>query len=237
MSRSRRLAPAPDARRPLPAAVALLVLLAQVAACLPEPGPDETPDETPQAQTSPYSLTASPRDPENGTQPPGSGAVRGVLTTNSALGVLDFRYDAYVITAQESGNVIIQSDVLEANPDGYRYGYAYPLSMVAIEDGISLSAYGGHYIQNALETGTAIMEYPVQKGRQYILVYKTFGKFTPLTYLLWLPSTLTVEGRIYAPPEPVIVPQGTSGNITLENPRPDALNRVVPLLSEKVKGG
>jgi hypothetical protein len=158
-----------------------------------------------------------------------------VLTTDSALGSLDFRYDAYVVTARESGAVNIKSDVLEANPAGYRYGYGYPLSMTTIESGLSLTAYGGSYYQNALETGTAIIDYPVLAGHQYILVYKTFGSFTPLTYCLTLPPTLTLEGRIHTPPEPVPVPQNSAGLITLENPRPDALSRFVPWLSERVK--
>jgi hypothetical protein len=133
--------------------------------------------------------------------------------------------------------VNIKSDVLEANPEGYRYGYGYPLSMAAIEDGANLSAFVGTYVQNALETGTAIIGYQVQAGRQYILVYKTFGKFTPLTYLLTLPSALTLEGRIDALPEPVPAPPDSAGPITLENPRPDALSRFVPWLSERVNRG
>jgi hypothetical protein len=224
-----------------PAAALLLVLLTQVTACQPEPGPGPEPvpgpDETPAGQTSPYTLTASPRAADTSAEPPGSGAVCGLLTTNSALGILDFRYDAYVLTAVESGTVIIQSNVIEANPNSYPYGYAYPLSMAAIQDGVTFTAYGGSYIQNALDTGIAIMDYPVQKGRQYILVYKSFGAFTPLKYCLKLPSLLIVEGRIHVPPEPVLVPQRTAGNITLENPRPDALKHLVPSLSEKVKDG
>lgn len=227
-------------------AAVLLLLLAQVTACQPDPSPvpgenppeqpTETPPEqpstTPPVQTVPFSLTASERDPHT-TPPPGSGAFRGVLTTASALGTLDFRYDAYVITAQESGTVTIESDVLQANPKGYEHGYGYPLSMAAIEDGVTLSAYGGNYVQDALQTGIAIMQYPVQAGRQYILVYKTFGNFTPLTYRLTLPTTLTVEGRIYAPTEPVPVPTQSSGAITLENPRPDALTGFMSWLSKK----
>jgi hypothetical protein len=217
----------------MPAAVVLLVLLAQVAACQPAPEPDDTSPD--QVQTSPFSLTSSSLDPDTSTEPPpGNCASYGVLTTSSALATLDFRYDAYVITARESARVIIKSDVIEANPNGYRYGYGYPISMAAIEDGFSLTAYGGQYLQNALETGTAIMDYPVVAGRQYLLVYKTFGTFTPLTYCLTLPSALTVEGRIYAPPEPVPFFPNSTGPITLENPRPDALSRFMPWLSERV---
>lgn len=237
MSRSYLLARAPGVRRPIPAVV-LLVLLAQATACQPEPvdtPPDQPPGTTP-VQTFPFTLTSASRDPDTSTPPPaGSCPFYGVLTTDSALATLDFRYDAYVVTARDFGKVIIQSDVIEANPDGYRYGYGYPLSMAAIEDGVSLTAYGGQYLQNALETGTAIIEYPVAKGQQYILVYKTFGRFTPLKYCLTVPSVLTIEGRIDALPEPVPVPQESSGPITLENPRPDALSRFVPWLNERVK--
>ncbi len=229
MTRSYRLARAPDTRRPMSSAVVLLVLLAQVTACQPDPTPAQggtSPDQptgTPSAQTSPdqppntpstqtspdqppntpstqpppFSLTSVPLEPGSGPElPSGSSAFLGVLTTDSALGYLDFRYDAYVVTARESGSVTIRSDVLEANPDGYRYGYGYPLSIAYIQDGVTLTQNGGNYVQNALETGTAIIDYPVQAGQQYILVYKTFGKFTPLKYRLTLPSTLTVEGRI-----------------------------------------
>lgn len=229
-------------KRSYPLACVLLGLLVHVAACQPDsaPPPDEgspnqPPDNTP-VQTSPFSLTSQSEVPDTSTPaPPGSGVSCGVLTTSSALGVLDFRYDAYVVTARESGTMTLQSDVISANPAGYRYGYGYPLSMAAIEDGVTLSAYGGNYVQNALETGTAIIGYPVQAGRQYVLVYKTFGSFTPLTYCLKLPSSLTVEGRIYMPPQPVPSPSISTGLITLENPRPDALNRFVPWLSERVK--
>jgi hypothetical protein len=247
MNHSHPLARVPDARRPMPAAVVLLVLLAQVAACQPEQPveappvettpAETTPVETTPAEASPFSLTASVRDPDNSMEPtPGTSGFRGVLTTSSALGILDFRYDAYVITARQSGTVTIKSYVLDVNPNGYRYGYGYPLSMAAIEDGASLTAYGGRYVQNALDTGTAIIEYPVQAGHQYILVYKTFGSFTPLTYRLTLPATLTVEGRIDVPPQPLPIPQSSAGLITLENPRPDALRRFVPWLSAQVSG-
>ena len=106
----------------------------------------------------------------------------------------------------------------------------------SIEDGVTFTAYGGSYIQNALETGTAIIDYPVVAGHQYILVYKTFGSFTPLTYCLTLSSELILEGRIYTPPAPVPIPTVSTGLITLENPRPDALNRLVPWLNARVSG-
>lgn len=60
--------------------------------------------------------------------------------------------------------------------------------------------------------------------------------FTPQTYCLTLPSTLKVEGRIHMPPLPVPIPTSSTGLITLENPRPDVLGRVVPWLNERVSG-
>ncbi|MCY1023399.1 hypothetical protein [Pyxidicoccus sp. MSG2] len=222
----------------------LLVLLAQVTACQPEsepsPGPapdDTTPDSstgTPQTQTSPFSLTSSARAPDPRTPVPEGCALNGLLTTDSALGILDFRYDAFVLTAQQTGTVVIQGDVISANPNGYRYGYGYPLSMASIEDGVTFTAYGGSYVKDALETGTAIIDYPVAAGRQYVLVYKTFGAFTPQTYCLTLPSALKVEGRIYTPPAPVPIPTKSEGPITLENPRPEVLGRIVPWLNGHV---
>ncbi|KFE71416.1 hypothetical protein [Hyalangium minutum] len=228
----------------------LPVLLAVVTACEPEPGPapapvpnpgNTNPDPstgTPQTRTSPFSLTSSARDPDTSTpapEEPVDCTVNGLLNTSSALGTLDFRYDAFVLTAQKTGRVVIQGDVLSVNPNGYKYGYAYPLSMATIEDGVTFTATGGTFYQNALETGTAITDYPVMAGRQYVLVYKTFGSFTPQTYCLKLPSTLKVEGRIYTPPTPVPIPADSAGLITLENPRPDVLGRVVPWLNERVK--
>ncbi|MDY7226714.1 hypothetical protein [Hyalangium rubrum] len=236
----------------LPTAVILLSLLVQVTACQPDSAPEPVepspaqpspaqpsptqPTDTPEVQTSPFSLTSPEPDTSTDPKPPGNNVSCGVLTTGSALGSLDFRYDAYVVTARESGSMTLYSDVIAVNPAGYRYGYGYPLSMAAIEDGVTLAAYGGNYVQNALETGTAIIQYPVLAGRQYILVYKTFGSFTPLTYCLTLPEALTLEGRIHALPQPVTVPTNSAGLITLENPRPDVLNRFVPWLSERVKG-
>jgi len=229
-------------------AFVLPVLMAQVTACQPEPepvpapvpAPGNTPPEptpsTPEVQTSPYSLTSSARAPDTSTPAPVGCTVHGLLTTSSALGSLDFRYDAFVITARQTGKVIIQADVLSVNPNGYRYGYGYPLSMASIEDGVTFTASGGSYLQDALETGTAIIDYPVVAGRQYILVYKTFGAFTPQTYCLTLPSTLTVEGRIHMPPAPVPIPLDSAGSITLENPRPDVLGRIVPWLNGRVTG-
>jgi hypothetical protein len=159
--------------------------------------------------------------------------VNGLLDTHSALGSY-FRYDAFVLTARQTGKVVIQADVLSVNPSGYRYGYGYPLSMATIEDGVTFTAYGGSYLQDALYTGTAIIDYPVVAGQQYVLVYKTFSSFAPQTYCLKLPSTLTVEGRIHMPPMPVPIPTASAGPITLENPRPDVLRRVVPWLNDRV---
>jgi hypothetical protein len=233
-------------------ALALLALLTQVTACLPEPTSEpepgqftpnpsspEQPTGEPSTQTSPFSLTAPSEDPHRPPElPPGNGTYLGILTTDSVMGgSVDFRYDAYVITARVSGSMTLQSDVLESSPNNsYRYGYGYPLTMAAIADGITFTQYGGNYAQDALNTGTAIISYPVQAGQQYILVYKTFSAFTPLTYRLTLPASLVVEGRIYAPPEPVPVPPNSSGPITLENPRPDVLHRIVPWLNERVSG-
>jgi hypothetical protein len=246
MNHSFRLARASGVRSPLPTAIALLVILAQATACQPETTPDpdntppEQPDTTPQVQTSPFSLAASSKAPDTSTEvpQPGIGAFIGVLTPESTRsdGAVDFRYDAYVVTARESGTVVIQGEVIDINvdPKGYRNGYGFPLSMTTIEDGVSLTSYGGSYLQNALETGTAIIDYPVVKGHQYILVYKTFGGFTPQTYRLKLPISLIVEGRIYMPPTPVPIPPISEGLITLENPRPDVLSSFVPWLSSRV---
>ena len=161
--------------------------------------------------------------------------VAGLIDASSALGSY-FRYDAFVLTARQTGKVVIQADVLSVNPSGYQYGYGYPLSMATIEDGVTFTAYGGSYLQDALSTGTAIMDYPVVAGQQYVLVYKTFSSFAPQTYCLKLPSTLTVEGQVHAPPVPVPIPPHSAGPITLENPRPDVLRRVVPWLNERVAG-
>jgi hypothetical protein len=226
--------------RSMSAAAVLLALLAQSVACQPETAPGPTPDgntptPSPTTSTSPFSLASALREPDLSTEPPpGNNAFVAVLTPSTGLASSYFHYDAYVVTARESGTVKIQSDVLESQR--YAYGYGYPLSMTSIKDGISLTAYGGNYIQNALETGTAIMDYPVVAGRQYILVYKTFSNFTPLTYRLTLPSMLKVEGRIHALPEPVIVPTSSTGDITLENPRPDRLHQFVDWLGERVRG-
>lgn len=195
MNRSYLWARALDVRRPLPTAVILLVLLAQVTACQPAPEP-----ETGEAQTAPYSLTPASRDPGPGPElPPGSDAYLGVLTQDSMLSRPLFRYDAYVVTARESGRVRIQSDVVkELNPGRYPYGYGYPLSMTPIQQGISLIA-TSVYVQTAIDTGTAIIEDSVSAGQQYILVYKALDGSTPLAYRLTLPSSLIIEGRIYEP--------------------------------------
>jgi hypothetical protein len=220
-------------------AVVLLVLLSQVAACLPEeefgpdtqaPAPDtqapaqptETPD-APQARTFPYFLTVPLEEPSTGTgSAPGSGFVMlGVLTSGS-FGIADYRYDAYVVTARETGTVSLRSDTLESQR--YPYGYGYPLDLVHIDEGFKLSFWGSVGYQNALETGTAILAHQVVKGRQYILLYKTFTNFTPVTYRLTVPSMLTVEGKISRSPEPVPASPNSTGLITLENPRPEVLD-------------
>jgi len=75
---------------------------------------------------------------------------------------------------------------------------------------------------------------PQRKGHQYILVYKTFSGFMPLTYRLWLPPTLKMEGRIEPLPAPVPVTGGETGQISLENPRPAALSRIVDGLNPRM---
>jgi hypothetical protein len=159
---------------------------------------------------------------------------RGVLTTRSLPGLPYFHYDAFVVTARQTGPVNLSSDVIEVGPNGYVHGYGYPLSIAPIEDGATLTAIGGEYLQNALETGTAVLQHPVQGGRQYILVYKTFSSFMPLTYRLRLPSTLKMEGRIESLPAPVPVTGGDTGQISLENPRPATLSRIVDWLNPRV---
>jgi len=176
----------------------------------------------------PHDEEAAAADPS----PPGR-AYRGVLTTESLLGVVDLRYDALVLTARESAVVTFRSEVLKTD-HSYKYGYGYPLSVATFEEGVSLTAVGGMYLQSALEDGTALYQYPVEKGRQYILVYKTFGAFTPLTYRLRIPTALKVEGRIQSLPAPVPVAGGDTGQITLENPRPATLDTIVEWLNPRV---
>ncbi|WP_375767154.1 hypothetical protein NR798_36540 [Archangium gephyra] len=235
MNRSQSVARAAHARGSASRPVVLFLLLAQVAAtgCQPEPGPLEpTPAFT---ETSSHALAAAPVEEAIAADPlEQTRTYRGVLTTRSLHGPPFFHYDAFVVTARQSGPVDISSDVIAVGPDGYIHGYGYPLSIASIEEGATLTAIGGMYLQNALEDGTAVIQYPVQEGRQYILVYKTFSNFMPLTYRLRLPTTLKMEGRIDSLPAPVPVPAGETGQISLENPRPATLSRIVDWLNPRM---
>jgi hypothetical protein len=222
----------PCARRAhgLRTAVRFAGLLASLllAACEPEPAPEPTP---PVIGTSPYTLKAGVPESE---QPPEATAVRAELTSTSHFGGNYYRYDAFIVTATQSGAARLRSDVLQVKEGAYPYGYGYPLSIAAIEGGVELAQLGGTYVQDALESGTAIVDYPVVEGRQYIVVYKTFDGFAPLTYRLTLPASLKLEGRIDTLPEPVPVTAASGGAITLENPQPQALQRFVDHLDASV---
>ncbi|MCY1075105.1 hypothetical protein [Archangium lansingense] len=166
--------------------------------------PEPVPTDTTPTPAHPYTLAAVPSEEMAEANPPQqSRAFRGVLTTGSQPCPPYFHCDAFVVTAQTSGLVKISSDVLQVNPDVYPNGYGYPLTIAPIEEGVTLTQYGGEYLQNALEDGTAVLQYPVQKERQYILVYKTFSSFMPLTHRLRLPASLKMEGRITTLSEPV----------------------------------
>ena len=93
---------------------------------------------------------------------------------------------------------------------------------------------GGNYIKNALYDGQAVTEYPLEVGKQYILVYKTFAKFTPLTYELTVPSSVRVEGQITSIPLPVPDSQVDDAPITLATPRPRYLSHIVDQLYRQV---
>jgi hypothetical protein len=123
-----------------------------------------------------------------------NGAFEAVLTLQAASAGSDFRHDTYVVTARRSGMAIIQSDVIEANPKGYKHGYGYPLNIEPLDG--SIAPNGAHYVQDALETGTAIIKYPVLAGRQYRLEYKTFDSFTPLKYRITLSEELVLERQL-----------------------------------------
>lgn len=160
--------------------------------------------------------------------------IRGELLPTSLAADGYFRYDVYVLTAQESGKVTITSDVIAANPDGYRYGYAYPLSLSRIETGATLNAYGYNYLKNALDDGHAITEYTLEAGKQYALVYKSFDKFTPLTYELTLPDSVQVEGYVTSLTTPVADPTADDSPISLTNPRPKSLDRIVTQIQSRI---
>jgi hypothetical protein len=212
---------------------ALLLLAAQVAACEPEPSPTQEP-ASPAPQTT-AALTLSAVSEEPGTGPsPDSRVYCEELTSQSALGILDFRYDAYVVTALATQAAQIRSDVRHSAYTSYPYGYGYPISLTGIRPDRTLTDLITLSYQNALGTGTAEAGYQVEAGRQYILVYKTFSRFTPLSYCLTLPAALRLEGRIDVPLEPILFPD-QEGPLTLQNPRPDVLNTFVPWLNERVK--
>ncbi|SEL29151.1 hypothetical protein SAMN05444354_105130 [Stigmatella aurantiaca] len=236
MKRLRVFAPESRSLPSLWKAGALLLLAAQVTACEPEPAPTPEPLPNPLPVTATVTLTAVSPEAETGPDsPPDSRVYCEELNAQSALGVLDFRYDAYVVTAQASQLVKIRSDVHASANTSYPYGYGYPLSLTDIREDRTLAHVMNESYQNALDTGTAIAGYWVQQGQQYILVYKTFNRFTPLTYCLTLPAALTLEGRIDIPLEPILFPEQQEGPITLQNPRPDVLSTFVPWLDERVK--
>ena len=223
-----------------PAVLFLLLAQVAVAGCQPEPGPTEpnpVPTHPAPAGTSSHALTAAPEEEvAAGVLPQEDRAFRGVLTTRSLQAPQYFHYDAFVVTARESGVVTMMSDVIEVGPNGYVHGYGYPLTIAAIEEGADLTQVGGEYVQNALETGTAVLQYPVRKGRQYIIAYKTFSSFMPLSYRLWLSPYLKMEGRIASLPTPVPVTGDDTGQISLENPRPATLSRIVDWMSPRMGG-
>lgn len=228
----------------------LFVLLVQVAACGPVPTPEPTPEPTPAPAPAPaqppgdsspsttisyLSLVTAPPDTEPGPErPKEQNTVREVLIPETTMRSSLFAYHIYVVTALETGVARIQSDVLKAGPDAYPYGYGYPLSFGSIEEDLSLIFWGTEYSQDALTTGTAIMGQRVVKGRQYLLMYYTFPSFMPLTYRLTLSPLLRVEGRIQRTWQPVTVPTNSTGLITLENPRLDALNGFVSAINERM---
>lgn len=78
-----------------------------------------------------YSLSAAKSETASPTK--SEIKIRGELLPTSLAADGYFRYDVYVLTAQESGTATITSDVIAANPDGYRFGYAYPLSLSRLE--------------------------------------------------------------------------------------------------------
>lgn len=234
---------AAHARVPTSRPAVLLLLLAHVAAAGCQPGPEPTggtnpppPDTTPgQTVTSSHTLAEAPSDATEGSPPQQERSFYGVLTPTSLFGGQYFRYDAFVLTALRSGSVTLSSDVISVNPKGYVNGYGYPLSMASIAEGATFTFVGGAYLQDALETGTAVIEYPVVAGRQYVVTYKTFDSFAPQEYRLrFSPSMLRMEGRIDSLPAPVTVTGDDSGEISLRNPRPATLSRIVAWMGSNV---
>lgn len=179
-----------------------------------------------------YSLSGTPSESAN-LDVLGS-HFRAQLLPTSLFGGIWFRYDTYVLTPKTTGTVTISGKVIDANPDGYKFGYGFPISLSEIAGGADLGARGGNYVKNALNDGEAVTEYALEAGKQYVLVYKTFDKFTPLTYELTLPSDVQVEGKIAAVAVPVPDPAVNEAPITLANPRPKALSHIVEQLDTKL---
>jgi hypothetical protein len=184
----------------------------------PAPGPEPTLR---------FALTAAQPSPAAAAT-----SIEGRLDDSSQRGDLDFRYDAYVVTAVRSGPVGVTSTVVEGK---YAYGYGFPISLGLIQNSADLRAHGGNYEQDALNTGVAVTRYTVEEGQQYILVYKTFGSFTPLRYTLLVGEGLRVEGRIARDPATGALPADPGGLISLGNPRPRALSQVMEQIGPVVQ--
>lgn len=218
-----------------PAVLFLLLAHVAVAGCQPEPAPAPTGPTPGQTTTSAHTLAAAPSDATEPNPPQQDRSFYGELTPTSLFGGTYFRYDAFVLTALRDGWVTLSADVLSVKPGAYEYGYGYPLSMASIAEGATFTFVGGNYLQSALETGTAVIEYPVVAGRQYVVTYKTFDGFTPQEYRLRFPAAMMrMEGRIDTLPAPVPVTGNDSGQISLENPRPATLSRIVEWMGSNV---
>src|SRR6478735_5797233 len=136
------------------------------------PAAPSTPAPAPELKALFNLASAQPAaSPASGAQ---SNAIDSRMETSPPELGMEFVYDAYVVTAVRSGTVTVTSTVVEGR---YALGYGFPISMGVIENGPDLRAFGGNYLQDALQTGVAVTRYSVQKDQQYILVYKTFGNF------------------------------------------------------------
>jgi len=135
------------------------------------------------------------RGPSHASAPLPNGAFEAVLTLQAPSVDEYYRHDAYLVRARRSGMAIVQAEVIEANPKGYKHGYGYPLNIKPLDGDLS-HVIGAEYLQDALETGTAIIKFPVQEGRQYRLEYKTFDNFTPLKYRITLSAELVLERQL-----------------------------------------
>ncbi|MCG2593588.1 hypothetical protein LZ009_12445 [Ramlibacter sp. XY19] len=177
---------------------------------------------TAQTAASPRGAAMASGDPQ-----PAAGSttlIAGLLDENSQSGIYDFSYDAYVVTALRSESVTVTSTVLTGK---YLRGYGFPISIGVIEAGADLRAWGNFYVQDALQDGIAVTKYPVEKDRQYILVYKTFSNFMPQGYTLEVGDALRVEGLIDKQGEVTDLPADPGGPISVANPRPRALSRLI----------